>query len=154
MHPPSSRVVSRALCAVAWMALQGASFGANAQAEPAADAASATPGWSLPPAPATRPALPPPPARHNLPAPSGQTRLTVMVPAMLIDARGGVLCQTQLVAQLQIAQAPAGAPREAALQTRAVLLPLASGDNADANACARLRLRPVNDTQAPESQLR
>jgi hypothetical protein len=154
MHPPSLRVVPRALCAVAWMALQGPSFGANAQAEPPADAASATPGWTLPPAPATRPVPPPPPARHNLPVPSGQTRLTVMVPTLLVDARGSVLCQTQLVAQLQIAQAPAGVPREAALQTRAVLLPLAPGDGADANACARLRLRSLNDTQAPESQLR
>jgi hypothetical protein len=152
MRPLSFTEVASALCAVAWMALQGASFGAKAQVEPPAEAASATPGWSLPPAPVTRPV--PPPSRHNLPSANGQTRLTVMVPAMLVDARGGVLCQTQLVAQLQITQAPAGAPREAALQTRAVLLPLAPGDNADANACGRLRLRPLNDTQAPESQLR
>ncbi len=152
MHQPLPRLVTSALSAVGWVALQGALFGTNAQTEPPADAASATPGWSLQPASATRPM--PPLSRHSLAAPSGQTRLTVMVPAMLIDARGGALCQTQLVAQLQIVQAPGGAPREAALQTRALLMPLAPGDNADASACARLRLRPLNDTLAPESQLR
>lgn len=131
---------------------------AQAQSEPVPATHSGPevpPRWSDTPTPP--PLLPHPAASRRNGAINAQAVLTVIVPTLLVDAGGRVICETRLFARLRVVDVPDGELRALTVQAHPLTVPIRSTTDRralpDEHACARLRIAPATDMAAPASQL-